>query len=115
MVDQINVYIISYVYRSVSDSQLFLANLLLLIGQVLGTMIIYALFMYDGIRGSSWKHLDDSIYYSKAVTHTLEFIVALFVLAYGAKESLLGLVGIMMDYGVFLYIYRVTESLLGLV
>ena len=58
--------------------------------QVLGSLSIYVLFIYDSIRDHPWESLDDVVYYAKASTRVLEFIVAVFVVAYGVKESVLG-------------------------
>ncbi len=58
--------------------------------QVLGSMVVYALFVYDTIRQEPWDALDDVVYYAKATTRVLEFIVAVFVVCYGVKESLIG-------------------------
>lgn len=58
--------------------------------QVLGTMVVYALFVYDALRDTVWEGLDDVVYYAKATTRVLEFIVAVLVVAYGVIESLVG-------------------------
>ena len=56
--------------------------------QVIGSLFIYALFMYDFIRTEPWEGLDDVVYLARAVTRVLEFIVAVFVVLCGLKESL---------------------------
>jgi hypothetical protein len=58
--------------------------------QVLGSLVVYTLFIYDAIRDEPWEKLDDIVYYAKATTRVLEFIVAVFVVCYGVKESLTG-------------------------
>ena len=58
--------------------------------QVLGSMAVYALFMYDAVQENPWESLDDVVYYAKATTRVLEFIVAVFVVCYGVQESLFG-------------------------
>ena len=58
--------------------------------QVIGSIVIYSLFIYDAIRSHPWENLDDVVYYAKASTRVMEFIVAVFVVLYGVKESLFG-------------------------
>lgn len=58
--------------------------------QVLGSLVVYCLFMYDAISKAPWEQLDDVVYYAKSTTRVLEFIVAVFVVAYGVKESAIG-------------------------
>ena len=58
--------------------------------QVLGTLVVYALFVYDALRDTVWEGLDDVVYYAKATTRVLEFVVAVLVVAYGIMESLVG-------------------------
>ncbi|XP_078671105.1 RING finger protein 145-like [Branchiostoma floridae x Branchiostoma belcheri] len=54
------------------------------------SMFMYTLFMIDGYRNEPWENLDDIVYAIKATCKTLEFIVALCVVYYGAKEALFG-------------------------
>ncbi|XP_029649428.1 RING finger protein 145-like [Octopus sinensis] len=58
--------------------------------QVIGSLAIYVLFMYDYVRNEPWESLDDVIYYARSTTRVLEFIVAVFVVCYGLKETLFG-------------------------
>lgn len=58
--------------------------------QVLGSLIVYALFIYDSVRRTPWDRLDDMVYFAKATTRVLEFVVAVFVVCYGLKESIQG-------------------------
>nr|XP_022345118.1 RING finger protein 145-like [Crassostrea virginica]XP_022345119.1 RING finger protein 145-like [Crassostrea virginica]XP_022345120.1 RING finger protein 145-like [Crassostrea virginica]XP_022345121.1 RING finger protein 145-like [Crassostrea virginica] len=58
--------------------------------QVVGSLVIYTLFMYDGIRRDPWESLDDIVYYTRSFVRILEFVVAVFVVCYGMKESILG-------------------------
>jgi hypothetical protein len=58
--------------------------------QVLGSMVVYCLFIYDALQQTTWQNLDDVVYYTKASTRVLEFIVALFVVGYGINESIFG-------------------------
>lgn len=58
--------------------------------QVMGSLVVYMLFMYDFLRSEPWENLDDVIYCARAVTRVLEFIVAVFVVCFGLKESLIG-------------------------
>jgi len=49
------------------------------------------LFFYDGWgRGAPWDRLDDYIFVCRAITRVLEFLVAVFVIAYGIYESIFG-------------------------
>ena len=44
------------------------------------TIAVYLLFLYDQrYRDGSWEHLDDSVYYVKAVGNTIEFCFAVFL------------------------------------
>ncbi|RUS84263.1 hypothetical protein EGW08_007956 [Elysia chlorotica] len=58
--------------------------------QVIGSLVVYTLFMYDFIRSEPWENLDDIIYFARAVTRVMEFIVAVFVVCFGLKESIVG-------------------------
>lgn len=58
--------------------------------QVLGSLVVYTLFMYDFLRSEPWENLDDIIYFARAVTRVMEFIVAVFVVCFGLKESIVG-------------------------
>ncbi|XP_054469908.1 RING finger protein 145 [Anoplopoma fimbria] len=58
--------------------------------QVIGTMLIYSLFMVELFRTDPIESLDEVIYWVNAVSRVLEFVVALCVVAYGTWESLFG-------------------------
>lgn len=58
--------------------------------QVIGSLLIYWLFLYDAWRTEPWEKLDDIIYYIRSAVCVLEFVVAVFVVFYGVKESLFG-------------------------
>lgn len=58
--------------------------------QVLGSLMVYSLFMYDSFISSTWESMDDVIYNTKATVRVLEFIVAVFVVVYGVRESIFG-------------------------
>ena len=58
--------------------------------QVIGSLLIYWLFLYDAWRTEPWEKLDDIIYYIRSTVCVLEFLVAVFVVFYGLKESLFG-------------------------
>ncbi|KAK6185620.1 hypothetical protein SNE40_007814 [Patella caerulea] len=58
--------------------------------QVIGSLVVYSLFIYDSLRSEPWESLDDVIYWARSCTRVLEFLVAVFVVCYGLKESLLG-------------------------
>nr|CAD7580637.1 unnamed protein product [Timema californicum] len=58
--------------------------------QVLGALIVYALFLYDAMqKESGWESLDDMVYIARGITRALEFIVALLVVGAGVRESML--------------------------
>lgn len=58
--------------------------------QVLGLVFIYLLFTYDALRSEPWEMLDDVVYYARSVTRVLEFLVAVFVVGAGLRESMMG-------------------------
>ena len=58
--------------------------------QVVGSLVIYTLFMYDGMRTDPWESFDDIVYYTRSFVRILEFVVAVFVGCYGMKQSILG-------------------------
>ncbi|KAM9354171.1 RING finger protein 145 [Pholidichthys leucotaenia] len=58
--------------------------------QVIGTLLIYCLFMVELFRNDPIENLDEVIYWVNAVSRVLEFLVALCVVAYGTWESLFG-------------------------
>lgn len=87
------------VFMAYKISQLFLMDfwLLILVSscmltslQVIGTMLIYSLFMVELFRSNPIESLDEIIYWVNAVSRVLEFVVALCVVAYGTWESLFG-------------------------
>lgn len=57
--------------------------------QVLGSLFVYALLIFDSLRSSPSENLDDVIYCTKCLTRVLEFVVAVFVVGYGIERSLL--------------------------
>lgn len=58
--------------------------------RVLGALFIYALVIFDSLRRLPFEHLDDVIYYTKCLVHVLEFSIAVVVVGYGVKRSVLG-------------------------
>ena len=66
------------------------SNCILTSVQVLGCMAVYGLFIFDAIQQKPWESLDDVVYYVKAGTRIVEFIVALFIMCYGFSNSLFG-------------------------
>ncbi|WAR21579.1 RN145-like protein [Mya arenaria] len=56
--------------------------------QVIGSLLVYWLFLYDTFRTETWERLDDVVYYIRSSVRILEFIVAVFVVCFGIKESL---------------------------
>lgn len=55
--------------------------------QVIGSLLVYWLFLYDTFRAETWEKLDDVVYYIRSSVRILEFIVAVFVVCFGIKES----------------------------
>lgn len=55
--------------------------------QVIGSLLIYWLFLYDTFRAETWEKLDDVVYYIRSTVRVLEFMVAVFVVCFGFKES----------------------------
>lgn len=55
--------------------------------QVIGSLLVYWLFLYDTFRTETWERLDDVVYYIRSTVRILEFIVAVFVVCFGIKES----------------------------
>ncbi|XP_072518069.1 RING finger protein 145 isoform X2 [Salminus brasiliensis] len=58
--------------------------------QVLGTLLIYVLFMVEEFRKAPVENMDEVIYYVNGTYRLLEFLVALCVVAYGVSETLFG-------------------------
>lgn len=58
--------------------------------QVLGLFTTYCLLTYDALCAQNWPGLDDVICYSRATTRVFEFLVAVFVVGAGIKETLAG-------------------------
>ncbi|KAA0198661.1 hypothetical protein HAZT_HAZT009080 [Hyalella azteca] len=58
--------------------------------QVVGLFSTYCLLTYDALCAQDWPGLDDVIYYSRATTRVFEFLVAVFVVGAGIKETLAG-------------------------
>ncbi|XP_035231977.1 RING finger protein 145-like isoform X1 [Stegodyphus dumicola] len=58
--------------------------------QVLDLLLVHSLFLYDSARSEPWESLDDTVYYTRAITKVLEFFVAIFVVGMGLWESTSG-------------------------
>ncbi|CAL4158993.1 unnamed protein product, partial [Meganyctiphanes norvegica] len=58
--------------------------------QVLGLLATYILLTWDAVSAQPWAALDDMVYYTRATTRVCEFIVAVFVVGAGVKESITG-------------------------
>lgn len=58
--------------------------------QVLGLLATYTLLTWDAVCAQPWPGLDDLVYYTRATTRVFEFIVAVFVVGAGVKESITG-------------------------
>ncbi|XP_039224758.1 RING finger protein 145-like [Crotalus tigris] len=58
--------------------------------QVLGTLFVYGLFMMEPLQGTSWEKMEEILYGVHALSRTLEFLVALCVVAYGTWGSVAG-------------------------
>lgn len=59
--------------------------------QVLGLLATYFLLTWDAVSAQPWAALDDMVYYTRATTRVCEFVVAVFVVGAGVKESITGL------------------------
>ena len=68
-------------------SYIFFIPLLL---QAIGLLATYCLLTYDALCAQAWPALDDVVYYTRATTRVFEFIVAVFVVGAGVKETLAG-------------------------
>lgn len=58
--------------------------------QVLSLLAIYVLLTWDAVCAQPWPGLDDLVYYTRATARVFEFIVAVFVVGAGVKESITG-------------------------
>uniref|UniRef100_A0A8C0YJM2 RING finger protein 145 n=1 Tax=Cyprinus carpio carpio TaxID=630221 RepID=A0A8C0YJM2_CYPCA len=58
--------------------------------QVLGTLLIYILFMVEEFRKAPVENMDEVIYCVNGTYRLLEFLVAVCVVAYGVSETLFG-------------------------
>ncbi|KAG1970019.1 RING finger protein [Pimephales promelas] len=58
--------------------------------QVLGTLLIYILFMVEEFRKAPVENMDEVIYIVNGTYRLLEFLVAVCVVAYGVSETLFG-------------------------
>ncbi|KAL7975906.1 hypothetical protein Chor_011821 [Crotalus horridus] len=57
---------------------------------VLGTLFVYGLFVMEPLQGTSWEKMEEILYGVHALSRTLEFLVALCVVAYGTWGSVAG-------------------------
>lgn len=57
---------------------------------MLGTLLIYVLFMVEELRKAPVENMDDVIYWVNGTYRLLEFLVALCVVAYGVSETVFG-------------------------
>ncbi|KAL4659773.1 RING finger protein 145-like [Arapaima gigas] len=73
--------------------------------QVLGTLLIYVLFMVEEFRKESMENMDDVIYYVNGTYRLLEFLVALCVVAYGVSETVFGEWTVMGSTIIFVHSY----------
>ncbi|XP_071498538.1 RING finger protein 145-like [Diadema antillarum] len=82
----------SYMVFTIFEMELWLLIIVsscLLTGiQTFGSVLIYALFMWEHRYQTPWESLDDIVYGIQSMCHILEFILALFVLCYGGLESM---------------------------
>ena len=58
--------------------------------QVIGSLVTYFLFVVDAFGSHPIENLDDFVYYAKATTRFLEFIVAVCVVGFGVRSTLYG-------------------------
>lgn len=73
--------------------------------QVLGTLLIYVLFMVEELRKAPVENMDEVMYYVNGTYRLLEFVVALFVVAYGVCETLFGQWSVMGSTIILLHAY----------
>uniref|UniRef100_A0A8C8ELM4 RING finger protein 145 n=1 Tax=Oncorhynchus tshawytscha TaxID=74940 RepID=A0A8C8ELM4_ONCTS len=73
--------------------------------QVLGTLLIYILFMVEEVRKEPVQNMDDVIYYVNGTYRLLEFLVALVVVAYGVSETVFGEWTVMGSTIIFIHSY----------
>ncbi|KAJ8266784.1 hypothetical protein GJAV_G00134660 [Gymnothorax javanicus] len=73
--------------------------------QVLGTLLIYVLFMVEEFRKEPVENMDDVIYYVNGTYRLLEFVVALCVVAYGVSETVFGEWTVMGSTIIFVHSY----------
>ncbi|KAJ8408854.1 hypothetical protein AAFF_G00246720 [Aldrovandia affinis] len=73
--------------------------------QVLGTLLIYVLFMVEEFRKEPVENMDDVIYYVNGTYRLLEFLVALCVVAYGVSETVFGEWTVMGSTIIFIHSY----------
>nr|XP_023680327.1 RING finger protein 145-like [Paramormyrops kingsleyae]XP_023680335.1 RING finger protein 145-like [Paramormyrops kingsleyae] len=73
--------------------------------QVLGTLLIYVLFMVEEFRKEPVENMDDVIYYVNGTYRLLEFLVALCVVAYGVSETVFGEWTVMGSTIIFVHSY----------
>uniref|UniRef100_A0A914XDU2 RING-type domain-containing protein n=1 Tax=Plectus sambesii TaxID=2011161 RepID=A0A914XDU2_9BILA len=69
---------------------IIVSNCLLTSLQTLSTVIVYTLFLIETRAAEPWERLDDLIFYCKAGTRALEFLLALVVIIYGLYASFFG-------------------------
>ncbi|CAB1316823.1 unnamed protein product [Coregonus sp. 'balchen'] len=73
--------------------------------QVLGTLLIYIIFMVEEVRKEPVENMDDVIYYVNGTYRLLEFLVALVVVAYGVSETVFGEWTVMGSTIIFIHSY----------
>ncbi|XP_062867727.1 RING finger protein 145 [Trichomycterus rosablanca] len=73
--------------------------------QVLGTLLIYVLFMVEEIRKAPVENMDEVMYFVNGTYRLLEFVVALCVVAYGVCETLFGQWSVMGSTIILLHAY----------
>ncbi|XP_058271887.1 RING finger protein 145 isoform X2 [Hemibagrus wyckioides] len=73
--------------------------------QVLGTLLIYVLFMVEELRKVPIENMDEVMYFVNGTYRLLEFVVALFVVAYGICETLFGQWSVMGSTIILLHAY----------
>lgn len=72
------------------ETKIFKCSRLFSYSQVLGTLLIYVLFMVEEFRKAPVENMDDVIYWVNGTYRLLEFLVALCVVAYGVSETVFG-------------------------
>lgn len=94
---QVNTRVYTHAHTTISKASA--------LSQVLGTLLIYVLFMVEELRRSPVENMDEVMYFVNGTYRLLEFVVALFVVAYGVCETLFGQWSVMGSTIILLHAY----------